>query len=168
MKQRPAIYLITGLFNGLVALAMLALGGILIYEAAIRFSSRGFSNEELWIGMGFAFGGLCIAWFVATTLRRSTTQAREVVLDHPDTMNRVPQLSGLQKATGVLAILSSTALAALAVYLYYSLVMERQEFDYTIPTQTIVAMTIMLMIGVLVPLYVVGTWRRSGKHITTH
>lgn len=168
MKQRPAIYLISGAFNGLISLAMIALGGVLIYEASFRFANRGFSDDQLWVGMAFLLNGLSIALFVGTTIRRSVSQPSDTLLDSPKSVAVIPELSAFQKIMGVVAFIAAIALVLLAIYIYDSFHFRDGAIEYAIPPQTIVAIAAMLLGGISIPLYVIGQWRRGGRRIDPH
>ena len=157
MTRKPA-YIVTGAYSGLVGLASVVIGGMLLYECLVRLSWGDRSIEELLAGLGFLIGGIALGLFTATTIRKFTTQSQEMLLDGPEPATQLPTLSRFQKMLGIVGVLGALALLAFTLWLFMD-VYERFSSNpwRDIPTQAKITMAVMFVGVVCILHYFIGT-----------
>ena len=164
MKRKPH-YILTGAYNGLLGLAAVLVGSIMLYEYSVRLMYGVRGHDELFIGLSFLVPGCAMAYFAATTIRKFTPRQQEVLLDSPEQPIAPSPLTRLQKVAGILVLLATVGLAFVTSDLIITVYERAKESQSLIPVQPQTYMVLAAMaLGVgSIPFYVIGTFRTFRK-----
>ena len=172
MTRKPA-YIVTGALSGLVGLAAVVVGGMLLYEYLVRLSATTREIEELFAGLAFVVGGTAVGLFTATTIRKFSSQRQESLLDAPEPETQHPTLTHFQKVVGIIGVQAGLALLGLAIWLFndvygrYEDTMRLADF----PPKALITLAIMFVGAGCILYYCIGSFiifrRRKPTPATT-